>query len=99
MARARTVKASAWTGESTGGFVSLGVGNPRVGPSGWFGGAAPLSNGPVHHAVLGADSSNFEFGRGGGLYELLWYSGRTVKSNGLPGSLDKPQPFPGDWGF
>ena len=46
-------------------YVSLGVGNPRVGPSGWFGGAAPLSNGPVHHAVLGADSSIFEFGRGG----------------------------------
>ena len=49
----------------SGTFASLGVGNPRVGPSGWFGGAAPLTNEPVHHAVLGVHSSNIEFGRVG----------------------------------
>ena len=43
-----------------------GVGIPRVGPSGWFGGAAPLNNEQVYYAVLGVHSSNFEFGRGGG---------------------------------
>ena len=33
---------------------------------GWFGGVAPLSNELDHHAVLGPNSSIFEFGRGGG---------------------------------